>query len=142
MRLAGLITMAKYADLLGLLAFRNIGKQTQLIREFLNGLAVVIALTIISGMLVGALLVGGLYAFYHVLVSYNMQPGAALWLTAGIAVVLTALVVSLTLSAICRLGQLPKQIMEASAPIATKTNGIINSFLDGLSAGHAPKGKE
>ena len=87
-----------FGKLIGLLSIGSSVANVALVRRFLEGIVGAIALTILSAIMAGALLVGGLYGLYMGLTRHGLDPDAALITMGAISVLLTATLVGLALT--------------------------------------------
>lgn len=124
--------MSTIGKLLGVVSLGSAFTATPMYKKFLSGVAAVAGLTVISGMMIGTLLVGLLYATYRGFIYSGMNPQAALIVTAGIAGIVTIVLVAATISYLRSLFDVPKQLMQAESPVTTQVAGLANAFFDGL----------
>lgn len=122
----------RVAALLGTLSLSRSYADVPVIRKMLSGITMMIALTIVSGIMISALIVGGLYAAYLVQVYYGMQPVAAFVITGVLAVIITMIFVSATIMHSRNLAEMPKHLFKTESPLTYRASGIANAFLDGL----------
>jgi hypothetical protein len=114
--------------------FVNVSTNVSILRQFMAGVTIVLALTAISCTLLGGLIAVGFYAFYLALVHYGLDADAAL-----ITVSSTAFLVILALGAIAaarwrELREMPKLLNIEMLGIG-KAGRLVDAFLAGLSSG-------
>lgn len=124
--------MSVLGKVLGLISVGKAFSVTPMYKKFLSGVAAVAALTVISGMMIGTLLVGSLYAAYKGFLYSGMDPQAALIVTAGIAIIVTIVLIATTISYLRSLFDVPKRLLQAESPMASQVGGLADAFFDGL----------
>lgn len=127
--------MSLIGKIVGLLSIGGAIAESPMPRKLLSGMATVAGLTVVTGMMIGTLLVGSLYAGYRGLMYYGMTSESALVTVAGIAAVITIVLVSVTVRYVKSLFDMPRLMpdMQAGAGgIAGKAAGLADSFMDGL----------
>lgn len=125
--------MLPIGKILGLISIGGAIAESPLPRKLLSGMATVAGLTVVTGMMIGTLMVGALYAAYYALVDYGVSPESALVTVAGIATVITIILISVTVHYVKSLFEMPRLLPESqSSSIAGKVTGIADSFVDGL----------
>jgi len=103
-----------------------------LLQRFLSGIATLVILSVISAFMICALLAGGFYMAYHWLVLYGLDAYAA-GMTIGIIVFLiTAGLVALTMSQICRLRELPYHNLSPYGHSLPDVGHVVSAFIDGF----------
>jgi len=108
-----------------------------LIQRLLAGVAAVLVLAMVASMLIGVLIVGGLYFGYQLLIQYGLEPQAAL-LSMGIFT--AVLVIALFGSAVSyakNMRGLAHHITIAESPVGSKATNVANAFMDGLKSSRA-----
>ena len=118
--------------LLGIAAVGASIAKARLVQRFVNDLANVITLAIVTGFMAGALLIGGFYIAYQGLVHYGLEPFAAQVLIAITGTLAVLILLAMTASYLRRLKTIPGQIIHAEFPLSSRLNGLADSFLDGL----------
>src|SRR5947209_2750368 len=88
--------MAQWSTLLGIAAAGTSIARTKLIQRFMHDVAGVIVLTITTGFMTGALLLGVFYIAYEGLVRFGLEPLAAQVLMTVIGALTVVLLVSVT----------------------------------------------
>jgi hypothetical protein len=99
-----------------------------LYRRFVSNMAIVVLLTAITGMLAGALLIGGCYAGYLSLIRHGFDTDAALLIISGGVALATALCAALNTRFIRKL-----QNVLIPVPAISQLRRITQAFMDGLS---------
>ena len=103
-----------------------------LYRRFVSNMAVVMLLTVITGMLAGTLLLGGCYATYLALIRHGFEMDAAALIVGGIVALATLLSAILTLRFIRRLWNALLPL-----PANRRVRRIASAFVDGFTeSGH------
>jgi hypothetical protein len=105
-----------------------------LLKRFLSGIAVIIALTAVGSTILGMLLIAGLYALYISLIHHGLDPAVAALTASGIAL---AVVIALATVAIMRWYQLrdmPRLFEGMEAPIIGRVGRLADAFIAGLLA--------
>lgn len=124
--------MSRIGKLLGLLTFGRMYAKTLIFQKFLSGIAAAVALTIVSGMMVGTLLIGGLYALYALLLHFGLPVFNAMFTTGAVAFGVTALLIAVTAQCLQKLLVIPKDFIQAEAPLASRVSNVADAFVDGL----------
>jgi hypothetical protein len=121
-----------YIDkLLGIAGVGSTLANISLLKRFLSGVSTVIALTALCSTMVGMILIVALYALYLALIHHGLEPQAALFTAAGMAVVVMA---GLALAAVMRWRELrgmPEMLLQP-APVISKVGEIADAFITGL----------
>ena len=131
--------LSTIGKIVGLITLGKGFTQTLMFRKFLSGVAAVVALTIITGMMVGSLMLVSIYGIYLALMNYGLEPTAAMFATVGIAVFITGLLIFFTLAHLRRLADVPKQLMQTESPVAQRMSTLADSFVDGLLTREVPE---
>lgn len=103
-----------------------------LYRRVVTNLAAVVLLVVITGMLTGALLLGGCYASYLALIRHGLEADAAAWIVGGVMIAATLICAALALWFVRRL-------RDALLPLPSMPNvrRVTNAFVDGFTeSGH------
>ncbi|MDD5585407.1 MAG: hypothetical protein PHY92_00430 [Alphaproteobacteria bacterium] len=103
-----------------------------MLQRFLSGMAVVVALTIISSIMAGAFLLVVLYAAGATMIAHGLTPPAALLTMAVFILIVALLFFALTLFYLGRLRNIPVLFMRHDAPLAVRLNHVVDSFFRGL----------
>lgn len=103
-----------------------------MLQRFLSGMAVVVALTIISSIMAGAFLLVVLYAAGATMIAHGLTPPAALLTMAVFILIIALLFLALTLFYLGRLRNMPALFMHHNAPLAVRVNNVFESFLRGF----------
>ncbi len=116
---------------LALLVQRTYGRW--LFQRLLSGIVVVAGLTIITSIMVSAILISSLVAAYFALLHYGIEQQAAL-LIISITVILTIVaLIILTLACLHHLRQMPRTLLKRS-PLTARAMDTLDAFSDGLTA--------
>lgn len=103
-----------------------------LFRRLLSGMITIAILTIITSVMVSAMLIGGLYFIYKALLHLGMEPYLA---TLGITVIVIAsvlLFMFIILVLLRRLREMPRRLLKRKALHISHANNVVNAFLDGF----------
>ena len=124
--------------LISLLSLGGTVASVAMLKRFLAGLAVVVALTITCALMAAVLISGCFVALYFGLVRAGLSPDMAL-VSVGLLVLLVTLVSGwLAVLKLRELRELPFHAMDTSnVPSLGRLAGIANSFVEGLLAGRA-----
>jgi len=143
--------MAIATKLLGAYALSQSANHTQAaVQRFLAGLALVLVMALVSGVLLGALLIGAHVLLYVVLTTVALlTPVAALSVTLGVALALTGLVVWLTATRAKEIFDMPgkmsfiperhSSVTEDIEQMGQKIGGIADAFMEGLKHGRGSR---
>lgn len=115
--------------LMGLASIGSSLANIALLQRFLGDIVSIIALTILSAMMTAMLLIGCFYGAYAGLTDYGLNPVVASVTVAGIALLLTALLIGLTVRKLRQLHELPKHL-RAGIPPFSRTGTIVHAFLE------------
>ena len=124
--------MSKLSTLLGITAVGTSIAKARLMQRFVGDITNVITLAIATGLVIGALLIGGFYIAYQGLIRYGLDPFAAQILIAVISAITALVLLSITTSYIKRLKSIPAQLIHGEFPLSSRLNGLADSFLNGL----------
>lgn len=119
-----------------LFALANLGQRTYgtwLLQRLLPAIVAIIGLTIITSIMISAMLVGSLYAAYIALLYYGTEPHTAMLMIGIAAAAIIALLVILTLSCIRRLRHMPLTLLKGSH-LSSNAAGVVSAFAHGLMA--------
>jgi hypothetical protein len=137
-----MIDMSGLSKLLGITAIGASIAKARLLQRFVHDMASVITLSIATGLMAGALLIGGFYIAYQGLVRYGLEPLAAQILLAGAAFIALMIMLNMMRACFRRIKSIPGQLIQPEFPLPDKLNNIADSFLDGLMGGlNHPKEK-
>jgi len=123
--------MAILDKLVGLAGMESMVASTAILKQFLSGIVVVIALTAVSSTLAGILMMAGLYAFYLGLIRHGLDPTVAALLAVGIAVIVMA---GLGIWAMIRwreLKDMPGRLY-GEVSLLGRVDRMADAFIDGL----------
>jgi len=104
-----------------------------LFQRLLSGIIVVAGLTIVTSIMVSAMLVGGFYAAYFALLHYGMQPQVAMIVIGTSAGLTIVILVILTLACLLHLRRMPRALLKR-LPLTSHVMDTLNAFSDGLMA--------
>ena len=85
-----------------------------LFQRLVAGVLVTVGLTIVISIMMGALLIGGLYASYCALLYFGLEPQGAMLLTGMLAVAVTGILMLLIMECMQRLRRMPKILLKRS----------------------------
>ena len=125
--------MLSVDKLLGLAGMGSTIANISLLRRFLSGVAVVIALTAISSTIAGMLLIAGFYALYLSLIHHGLDPSLAALTVGGGALII---VIVLAIFAVLRwyeLREMPR-LLYMETPIISRASKLADAFINGLLA--------
>jgi hypothetical protein len=120
------------SKLVGLASISGTVSSVALLRRFLGDIATVVALTVLSSLAVGVLVLFGFYWLYVGLVYAGLMPSEAVLSLTGTTLVLTVLLIGWTRIQIQRLRTLPTRPLHNEIPGVAKITGIANAFWEGL----------
>ena len=124
--------MSSIGRLLGITAVGASIAKARLIHRFVGEIASIIITAIATGLMAGALLIGGFYVAYQGLVRNGLEPFAAQVLIAGFGLLTVLVLLALTFARLRSLRSIPGQIVHAEFPFSSRLNNLADSFLDGL----------
>ena len=101
-------------------------------RLFLSMIAIA-GITIVIGIMVSALLIGGLVAAYFVLLSHGIEQLMAVIIVAILAILIVAMLSIMILGYLKYLRQMPQKFIKQS-PLASHVIETLSAFSDGLMA--------
>lgn len=141
------VLMAIATKLLGAYALSQSAAHTQAaVQRFLAGLALVLVMALVCGVLLGSVLIGAHVLLYVALTTVAMlSPLAALSITLGVAVLLTVGVVVTTATKAKVIFDMPAKMSFAQEAehsveqVGQKISGIADAFMDGLKHGSASR---
>jgi MFS superfamily sulfate permease-like transporter len=119
--------------LLGLAGMGSTIANISMLKRFLSGIAVVIALTAISSTMAGMLLIAGFYALYLTLIHHGLDPSLAALTVGGGAL---TIVIVLAIWAVLRwyeLRDMPR-LLYTEAPLIHRATKLADAFINGLLA--------
>lgn len=129
--------MLSVDKLLGIAGMGSTIANISLLKRFLSGIAVVIALTAISSTMMGMLLIAGFYALYLSLVHHGLDPSIAALTVGGGALLI---VIVLGIFAVIRwyeLRDMPR-LLYMEAPIINRAHKLADAFINGLLSERKP----
>ena len=103
------------------------------LQNLLSGLATIAILIIISAVLTGAFIMGGLYFTYYELLLHGISPENAMQIMGAIIVLLIVLLLGWAWSCWKKLTQIQRNFMRPGRrSLSDRVTRVTNSFLDGL----------
>lgn len=102
------------------------------LRQWMGDLVTVIAMTVVIGILIGALAVAALCGGYMILVAHGFTPIAAASVMALVSVLAIVALVSSINVRMSKMVHLPRAIIQTQPSIVTRASGVADAFLDGL----------
>lgn len=105
---------------------------TLLLQQLLAGVVTILVLSVMAAFLAAALILGASYSVYALLIAQGMAPGVA-QACLGIFLVLLIVLLAMAIAACARNIQYNfRRILQPSAPLTARVNGVANAFFDGL----------
>lgn len=124
--------MNNLSRLLGITSVGVSIAKARLVHRFIGDVARIITLAIATGLVAGALLIGGFFVAYQGFVHYGLEPLPA-QIFIGLLALATVLALLLTTSSrLRRLRGIPEQIVHTEFPFSRHLNTLADSFMDGL----------
>jgi hypothetical protein len=117
---------------MGLASIGSSLANVSLLHRFLEGIISLIALTIVSAMMAGMLILTGLYGIYVVLTRYGLTPDAALVTIIALGLAITLALVSLTYARLRHLRSLPELILPRNFLPLARTARLTQAFMEGF----------
>lgn len=114
------------------LAGQSFMDHSRMLRSFLTSIAAILGLFLILAMMLGTLVIGGLYAGYLALLAHEWTTYQALGIIGGILAVLIASVGALLAVRLKRLRAIPLQTPFQQSPITSRVTDIGQAFMDGF----------
>jgi hypothetical protein len=119
--------------LLSLAALGGTITNVALLRRFLSGATIIIALTVISSLLAGALLIGALYLACRELMMNGLDAGSAMLVVTVAGCFILAACISITVIQLQKLRELSTRIFTMPvSPAVTRITGVAQGFISGL----------
>jgi hypothetical protein len=119
--------------LLGLATIGSTFASVSLLHRFLSRLAIVLALTIISALMAGVLLIGMFYGLFCLLTAYGLTHATSLILVGMLVFILTAALVLVTLQQLRQIKSLQPSPFKQTFPSLSYIGSIAEAFMQGLS---------
>lgn len=120
-----------FEKLMGIATVGSALANVTLLHRFLSRFVVVVAFTVISALLTGAILIALFYEAYWELTEHGLASDVAVGALTILAIFLTALFAWLTLAHLRRLRGTPN-ILQQHFPAFSHLGGIVDAFVDGL----------
>lgn len=124
--------MSKLGAILGLISLGRAFAGTPLYKRFLSGVAAVVCLTIVTGMVAGALLIGLFYGVYELFLHNGLAQTPAIFTTFALGLLTLVVLVMCTLSHLRGLIDVPKLLLQYQSPLASRATTIVQAFIDGI----------
>lgn len=110
-------------------------------RQILLGLAGLVVMSIVLGLLAGAFLISAIYLSYHALLINGLHPLVAQATIGTLVLLMIGLIYGRLQMRITRLQRNITQLIKQQSPISSKLHDFTTSFMDGLmDSTTAPKG--
>ena len=100
--------------------------------RLLYGMVAIATLTIITAIMISAMLICSFYATYQVLLNSGFIPHNAAFILTGIIAIVALLFLLITFAFLRRLRDMPRILLQEKAPNVSYMGSIIESFLNGL----------
>ena len=126
--------MSKMKKLLAVISIGQRAYGRWLFQRLLPSIILMLGLTIIIAIMISAILVGGLYTAYGILLHYGVEPNMAMLTIALSSIITIIILVVIVFLGLRYMRQTPK-IMPSQTPIASCAIIALNSFIDGLMRG-------
>ena len=130
--------MSKLGTILGIISIGKAFTGTPVYKRLLSGVAVVICMTIVTGMLAGALLLTIFYGVYQAFLTYGLESTPAMVATAALALMTLVVLAISTINYLRDLMNVPHIVSEFQSPLLSKATGIAQAFMEGLNGTPAP----
>jgi hypothetical protein len=128
-------TAMSYMDkILGIAGMGSTLANVSMLRRFLTGVTVVIALTAVSSTMAGMIIIVALYGLYLALMHHGLDPQAAVIAVSAFAVIITALLATLAFVRWRQLKDMP-HFMNSETSIASQVHQLVDAFVGGLLSG-------
>jgi hypothetical protein len=98
-----------------------------LLHRLMSGIILVAGLTIIATMMIGALLIGGFYTLYVILLEHQVSPEMAFLLVGGMGVLISVVLITVAMMYLRRMYRL-----FLSKPVRNYPSQVVDAFFDGL----------
>jgi hypothetical protein len=128
------MTMSTFEKVIGVAGMGTTLVNASLLKRFLSDVTMVVALTAISGTMVGMILIVGFYGLYLTLMHNGLQPEAAIFTVGGIVLVIAATLGGMAYSRFRQLRDLPGNMLEET-PVIGHLSKLAEAFIDGLMTG-------
>lgn len=118
--------------IIGLVSAGRAFTETPMYHRLVSGVAVLVALVVVTAMVFGALLIGLFYAAFLAFMAYGLESTPALIATLALGLLTLGLMIAATLHYIRNTFDLKNLVTHSPFPIASKVGGVANAFLDGI----------
>jgi len=105
-----------------------------MLQRFLAGVTGVLALTVVSALMSGLILMGGFITAYFTLVHYGVEPMLAALTVTSATCMVTALLIIFTLIKVRRLKEMSQHHLYRDVPSLAHIGDIASAFIKGLKA--------
>lgn len=130
--------MLSVDKLLGLAGVGSTIANISLLRRFLSGVAVVIALTAISSTMAGMLLIAGFYALYLSLIHHGLDPTIAAVTIGGVALIIVIVLAVMAVMRWYQLRDMPR-LLHVESPLIDQASKLAEAFISGLLTERSPR---
>jgi hypothetical protein len=118
--------------LLGLFPLMEQLANQSFVRRFLFSVALLFVLLIVTGMVLGSLLIGGIYLCYLLLVQHGLEPGAAIFVITVLTLCVAGLLVAIMNYRARHMLHFPSFAHHAQHSLIFRIKPIFDAFVDGL----------
>ena len=115
-----------------LLFNKNTLNKTELFRNLLSGLAMIIVIALVIAMLISALVLGAVIYSHSLLILAGINQHLATAIIVATVLAVIALLAKCLVKKIDDMKDFPDQLAQQESPIAVQASGIAKSFIDGL----------
>jgi len=91
-----------------------------------------VSLAIVTSALTGAMLIGSFYVAYLTLLHSGIESQKAMIIIGGVGLLTTLLFVLATFRYLCRLREMPGQLLRGKASQISQASDMLDAFLDGF----------
>jgi hypothetical protein len=132
------ILMLSVDKLLGLAGVGSTIASVTLLKRFLSGIAVVIALTAISSTMAGMLLITGFYALYLSLTHHGLDPTIAAITIGSVALIIVIVLAVMAVMRWYQLRDMPR-LLHGESPLIDRASKLAAAFINGLLTERPPR---
>jgi hypothetical protein len=129
---SGMSTIAIVEKLVGVATIGGALANVALLQRFLTGIAHVVALSVISGLMVCLLLLGSFFGLYFGLTHYGLGSTVAALMIGAFAFLITSGIIGLTVLKLRQLQELPVHATHAPMPVLAHLSSLAAAFIEGL----------
>ncbi len=120
--------------LLGLAGMGSSIANVSLLKRFLSGITVVLALTAISSTMIGMIAIVGFYGLYVALIHYGLEHSAAVVMVVSLALIVAGTLATMAAIRWRELREMPRII---ESPLLSQVGKLAEAFMNGLTAGRS-----